>query len=138
LVSTLSVAQPTSVVRRRQKLLSRRPAAINRTTVVAISTVSSVLRSAVRDRLPVVLRDEACSAAIAPLPVDEIAGTRPASTAAAKTRAQANAATTPSAWILCALGRFLQVLVSHFVAANDNSTPAMPPAIETSRLSTSC
>src|ERR1700722_1891053 len=122
MVSTLSITQPTSVVRRRQKLLSRRPAAISRTTVVAISTVSSVLRSAVRDRLPAALRDEACSAATAPLPVDEIAGSSPASSADAKTSAQANASTTPSAWIFCALGRSLHVLASHFVAASDNST----------------
>src|ERR1700678_90605 len=131
MVSTLLVTQPTSVVRRRQKLLSRRPAAINSTTVVAISTVSSVLRSAVRDLLPAAFRDDACSAAIAFLPVDEIAGSRPASSAVAKTSAQANASTTPSAWILCALGRFLHVVPSHFVAANDNSTPVTPPAIET-------
>src|ERR1700733_9559547 len=115
IVNTLSVAQPTSVVRKRQKLLSRRPAAINRTTVVAISTVSSVLRNAVRDRLPAALRDEACSAAIALLPVDEIAGSRPASSAVANTSAQANASTTLSLRIFCALGRSLHMLTSHLV-----------------------
>src|SRR5580704_4182328 len=108
MVSTFSVAQPTSVVRSRQKLLSRRPAAINRTTVVAISTVSRILRNAVRDWLPVALRDEGCSAASALLPVDEIAGSRPANRAVAKISAQANDKTTPSGWMLPALGRSFQ------------------------------
>src|SRR5205823_11252995 len=118
------------VVRSRQKLLSRRPAAINRTTVVAISTVSSVLRNAVRDGLPAALRDEACSAAIVPRPVDEIAGSRPASHAVAKTSTQANANTVPSARILRALGRFVHVVTSQSVPASDNSAPEPPPAIE--------
>ncbi len=115
------MTQPTSVVRNRQKLLSRRPAAIKRTTVVAISTVSKVLRMAVRDWLPFALRDEACSAAVAPLRVDEIAGSSPASKAVTAISAQANASTMLSTWMLCALGRFLQVLTSHFVVATDNS-----------------
>src|SRR5216684_9258760 len=138
IVSTLSVAQPTSVVRSRQKLLSRSPAAINKTTVVAISTVSRVLRNAVRAWLPAALRDEACSAAIPCLPVDEIAARRPAGRAAEMKSAQANASTTPSAWTLRALGRFVHVVTSHLVAASDNSTPVMPPATETSRLSINC
>jgi len=63
MVSTLSIAQPMFVARKRQKLLSRRPAAISRTTVIAISTVRSVLRSAVRDWLPAVPREDACKRA---------------------------------------------------------------------------
>jgi len=55
------------------------------------------LRNAVRDWLPAALRDEACSAGIVPRPVDEIAGSRPASKAVAKTSTQANANTVPSA-----------------------------------------
>ena len=54
------------------------------------------------------------------------------------TSAQANASTTPSAWTLRALGRSVHAVTSHFVAASDNSTPVMPPASETSRLSTNC
>src|SRR6185437_97340 len=97
-----------------------------------------VLRKAERDRLPAAFRDEACSAAMAPLPVDVIAGNRPASNADAKTIAQANASTTPSAWMLCALGKSLHALASHFVAARDNIIPAAPPAIESRRFSMSC
>ena len=41
--------------------------------------------------------DEACSAGIVPRLVDEIAGSRPASKAVAKTSTQANANTAPSA-----------------------------------------
>ncbi len=62
---------------------------------MAISTVSSVLRIAVRDWLPAVPRDEVCRVAIVPLPVEEIAGSRPASRAATKTSAQANTSTLP-------------------------------------------
>src|ERR1700690_2463963 len=121
MVSTLSVTQPTSVVRSRQKLLSKRPAAINRTTVVAISTVSSVLRNAVRAWLPAAVRqgvsEEAREevSAIARLLVDEIAGRRPASSAAPKMSAHATTSTTPSGGTFCTGGRSFHLPTNHLL-----------------------
>jgi len=54
------------------------------------------------------------------------------------TIARENPSTTVSRWMFCALGRSRHLPTSHSVAANDNSTPVTPPAIDTSRLSTSC
>src|ERR1035438_9712038 len=79
---------PRSVVRRCRKLLKSRPAEINRTTVRAISTVNIVLRSRAREALPPIVRVESRSPESSPFPVDEIAGTRPASNAAATTTGQ--------------------------------------------------
>ena len=70
--------------------------------------------------------------------LDASAASRPAGRAAERKSAQANASTTPSVWTLRALGRSVHAVTSHFVAASDNSTPVMPPASETSRLSTNC
>src|SRR5260370_35714833 len=133
MVSTLSGAQRTSGGRSRQKCLSRSPAAINKTTVVAISTVSSVLRNAVRAGLPAAPRDEACSAAIPCLPVDEIAASKPAGSAAEIKSAHANERNTPPSLTLRALGRSIHQETIHFMAAIDNSTPDVAPATEASR-----
>ncbi len=46
-------------------------------TVSAISTVSRVLRSIARDKLPPIERDDSCSPAKMPAPVEEIAGKQP-------------------------------------------------------------
>ena len=81
------------------------PMRVRRTTVTAISTVRRVLRSAVRERLPPVVREEAWSVAKTALPVEEMAGNRPASNAATKTSAHAKASTTPSTWMPCAVGK---------------------------------
>jgi hypothetical protein len=78
------------------KFLSSRPAAISRTTVTAISMVSRVLRSAVRDRLPPAVRAEMRKVSKTALPVEEIAGNRPASKAARRTRPLENSRTVPS------------------------------------------
>jgi len=51
------------VVRRRTKLLMSSPAAISSTTVTAISTVSRVLRGALRLTLPLAPRDDNCRVA---------------------------------------------------------------------------
>ena len=66
-------------MRRCRKLLKSSPAEISSMTVSAISTVSIVLRSRAREALPPADREDSRSAESSPLPVEEIAGTRPAS-----------------------------------------------------------
>ena len=53
-------------------------------TVSAISTVSIVLRNRAREALPLADREDSLSAESSPLPVEEIAGTRPASSPVAQ------------------------------------------------------
>ena len=108
MVITWSTRQPRSAVRRCRKLLKSSPAEITSTTVSAISTVSIVLRRRAREAPPPTVREDSRSPDNSPLPVEEIAGTRPASSAAAATRANVKARTHPSTCTESARGRLRQ------------------------------
>ena len=130
--------QPRSAMRRCRKLLKSSPAETSSMTVSAISTVSIVLRNRAREALPLADREDSCNAESSPLPVEDIAGTRPASSPVATTRPTAKAKTHPSTCTESARGRLRQLAASQCVEASDSSSPSPPPATQISRLSVIC
>ena len=125
-------------MRRCRKLLNRSPAETNSMTVRPISTVSMVLRSRAREALALADREDSCSAVSSPLPVEETAGRRPASSPVMTTSPAAKAKTHASTCTESARGRLRQLAASQCVEASDSNRPRPPPAAQISRLSVIC
>jgi len=90
------------------------------------------------DEGPPIEREDSWRAAKTPLPVEEMAGIRPAIIAAKTARAIEKARTAPSTWIESARGSSRQWLASHRVESRESRRPSDPPATQISRLSVIC
>src|SRR5450432_1379191 len=101
------------------KLRKSRPAAINKTTVSAISPDNRILRNDALAALPRTEREVSCNAVSSPFPVEEIAGISPDSKPANSTMETENIRTDASVCTAFARGRSFQCAAIQAVAENE-------------------